>query len=471
MNRKYVWGFLIIILAAVALGTSQQDAIGGKQFEELKIKAEKGDVQAQSELARQYVKKEDFAEAVKWYQKAADQGDAQSQFQVGISYDFGLGVSKNQDRAMYWYLKAANQGNAEAQFGLARMLGRTDLGIGFLRKAAEQGYDLAQYFLGCALIDKEGVPQDHAEGIQWIIKAAQQGEKMSQAIIAGRYFLGQGVPQDFMMAYSWSILAAAQGVKAAEEMRDLILSDLTPEQIAQGQQMAREFKPRKTNKSGKVFSGNDPIESNPTASGTGFFITEDGFLITNEHVVREATRVHLLTNLGIISAKVVKVDAANDLALLQAEGKFAALPVATSRSAKLGNTVATVGFPNIGLQGFAPKLAKGEIASLAGAQDDPRYFQISVPIQPGNSGGALVDERGNVVGVVAAKLNANAALETSGALPENVNYAVKSSFLLGFLESVPAIFIKLKAPNIIERKFEDVVRSAEKAAVLVLVYK
>jgi len=69
---------------------------------------------------------------------------------------------------------------------------------------------------------------------------------------------------------------------------------------------------------------------------------------------------------------------------------------------------------------------KGEIAALSGGQDDPRYFQISVPLQPGNSGGALVDERGNVVGVVAAKLSAAAALAASGTLPENVNYAVKT---------------------------------------------
>ena len=96
----------------------------------------------------------------------------------------------------------------------------------------------------------------------------------------------------------------------------------------------------------------------------------------------------------MISAKVVKVDAANDLALLKADGQFAPLPIAASRAVKLGGTVATVGFPNIGLQGFAPKLAKGEIASLSGAGDDARYFQISVPVQPGNSGGALVDERG-----------------------------------------------------------------------------
>jgi S1-C subfamily serine protease len=61
------------------------------------------------------------------------------------------------------------------------------------------------------------------------------------------------------------------------------------------------------------------------------------------------------------------------------------------------------------LQGFAPKLTKGEIASLSGAGDDVRYFQTSVPVQPGNSGGALVDERGNVVGVVSAKLSAPAA--------------------------------------------------------------
>ncbi len=109
----------------------------------------------------------------------------------------------------------------------------------------------------------------------------------------------------------------------------------------------------------------------------------------------------------------MKVDAANDLVLLKAEGKFSQLPITASRKVNLGGTVATVGFPNIGLQGFSPKLAKGEIASLSGAADDPRYFQISVPVQPGNSGGALVDERGNVIGIVSAKLDASAALAAS----------------------------------------------------------
>ena len=149
---------------------------------------------------------------------------------------------------------------------------------------------------------------------------------------------------------------------------------------------------------------------------------------------------------------------------------FKPLPVAASRTVKLGATVATVGFPDTGLQGFSPKLAKGEIGSLAGIQDDPRYFQISLPVQPGNSGGALVDARGNVVGIVSAKLDTKIALDSTGALPENVNYAVKSSLLLSFLESVPEVSAKLKDPLTAERKFEDVVKSAQDAAVLVLVY-
>jgi len=196
----------------------------------------------------------------------------------------------------------------------------------------------------------------------------------------------------------------------------------------------------------------------------------DGFLITNGHVVSEARSVRAVTSKGTVPARIVKVDRANDLALLKVEGSFIAAPVAPSRTVRLGSTVATVGFPNVGLQGLSPKLAKGEIASLAGAQDDARHFQISVPVQPGNSGGALFDERGNVIGVIVAKLSQEAALATSGALAENVNYAIKSSYLLSFLESVPEVAAKLKEPNTANRKFEDVVKDVENATVLVLVY-
>jgi S1-C subfamily serine protease len=91
-------------------------------------------------------------------------------------------------------------------------------------------------------------------------------------------------------------------------------------------------------------------------------------------------------------------------------------------------------------------------------------------VQPGNSGGALVDERGNVIGDVVAKLSQKAALATSGALAENVNDAIKSSYLLSFLESVPEVVAKLKEPNTTQRDFETTIKDVEQAAVLVLVY-
>jgi S1-C subfamily serine protease len=134
---------------------------------------------------------------------------------------------------------------------------------------------------------------------------------------------------------------------------------------------------------------------------------------------------------------------------------------------KLGDSVFTIGFPNTDLQGVAPKLTKGEISSLAGIRDNPRYFQISVPVQPGNSGGALVDERGNVVGIVASRLNDVATYEASGALPQNVNYAVKGGLVYNFLSRVPELSGKLKAPRTV--KDQDAANAAaERAAVLVI---
>jgi TPR repeat protein len=393
------------------------------------------------ELARIYESGDgvpkDMTEAAKWYRKAAEQGDADAQYSLAWAYEKGVGVETNAVEAVKWYQKAAEQGETAAEFSLGLM-----------------------YYNG------KGVPQDYSEALKWNRKAANQGDIGAQNNLGVMCAKGQGVPQDYVEAYKWYNLAAAQGDSDAIDNRDGIVRHMTPEQIAEGQRLSHEFKPRQ--ESGSDNSSTSP--DNPTATGTGFFITDDGYLISNYHVVKDAAQVRLLIRTGTIPAKVVTVDEANDIALLKAEGKFSPLPIAASRTVRLGNTVATVGFPDTGLQGFSPKLAKGEIASLSGAVDNPRYFQISVPVQPGNSGGALVDERGNVIGIVSAKLSARAALAESGELPENVNYAVKSSFLLGFLESVPDVSAKLKEPNTQEEKFEDVVKSAQSAAVLVLVY-
>ncbi len=439
--------------------------------------AEQNDANAQFSLGVYYAfgrgVAKDEVEAVKWVWRAAEQNCAPAQYYLGVCHAFGQGVTKNEVEAVRWFRKAA--ADAQASLGICYLKGdgvakNYDVAVKWFRKAAEQGCVEGQVNLGTSYFDGQGVIKDQGEAVKWFRKAAEQGDDLAQAKLGGFYDNGVGVAKDYVEAYKWYNLSAAQGNKHAEKLLGYLENRITPEQIAEGQQLTREFKPRKTPSPASDLSRSGIIASRPDVSGTGFFISEDGYLVTNEHVVKDAGQIRLVTSAGFISAKVVKVDAANDLALLKAEGRFAPLPLASSRAVKLGGTVATVGFPNIGLQGFAPKFARGEIASLSGAQDDARYFQISVPVQPGNSGGALVDERGNVVGVVSAKLSARAALSASGALPENVNYAVKSSFLLGFLESVPEVSAKLKEPNTKEQKFEDVVKAAEEAAVLVLVY-
>jgi len=227
--------------------------------------------------------------------------------------------------------------------------------IEWIRKSANQGNADAQYNLGVIYEIARGVPQDFAEAAKWYRKAAEQGNADAESNLGFLYSLGRGVPQDYVEAYKWWNLAAAQGETNAISNRASIAGSMTPDQIAEAQQLAREFKPRK--ESG---SANSISSDSPTASGSGFFITDDGYLITNNHVVKDATKVRLLTSAGLIDAKVVQVDAANDLALLKADGRFAPLPIAASRTVNLGGTVATVGFPDIGLQGFAPRKVTGD---------------------------------------------------------------------------------------------------------------
>jgi outer membrane protein assembly factor BamB len=208
--------------------------------------------------------------------------------------------------------------------------------------------------------------------------------------------------------------------------------------------------------------------------GTGFFITADGYLLTNHHVVEGARDIWIKTDKGVLPAKVVKVDKKNDLAVLKVEGKFAPLPLLTSRRVGLAEKVFTIGFPRPKVQGFSPKFTDGVISSLAGIQDDPRDFQVSVPVQPGNSGGPLVDQYGNVIGIIVSKLSAKYLLLRNRGnvdLPENVNYAIKGTFALGFMESLPRVAAGLKDPisRNKERKFSDVVNEVQKATVPILV--
>lgn len=205
-------------------------------------------------------------------------------------------------------------------------------------------------------------------------------------------------------------------------------------------------------------------------SGSGFFITQDGYFVTNYHVVRDAEKIQLRNMDGnLLRAVTVRIDKANDLAVLKAEGAFHHLSIANSRSARRGVRVITVGYPHIDVQGIEPKVTEGIINSLSGIGDDPRVFQISAPVQSGNSGGPLVTDDGNVVGIVVSKLSAKTMFNETGDLPQNVNYAVKSNYLSEMVSTISGIEGKLKSPN--KKEFgnlADLASHVEKATAIVI---
>ena len=181
-----------------------------------------------------------------------------------------------------------------------------------------------------------------------------------------------------------------------------------------------------------------PATTKLKATGSGFFITKDGFFLTNYHVVEGSRKIELMTNSGIKKAQVVRIEPDVDLALLKVEDHdFVPIPFTDNESATLGEDIFTIGFPIPSLQGFSPKMTKGVISSLNGIQDDEVQYQIDASIQPGNSGGPLVNNQGELVGVVVASLKEGIVIQKTGVLPQNVNYAIKKKHVLDFLAQVP----------------------------------
>jgi S1-C subfamily serine protease len=172
-------------------------------------------------------------------------------------------------------------------------------------------------------------------------------------------------------------------------------------------------------------------------TGTGFVISSDGHIATNNHVISECVGdVHgNLVGESAAKLRVVATDATNDLALLQATGSFKDIATIRATPVHSGDPVIVIGFPFHGLLTSDFTVTTGIISSLAGLLNDTRFLQISAPVQPGNSGGPLLDTSGNIVGVVAEKLNALKVAKATGDLPENINFAIKTGALRDFLDN------------------------------------
>ena len=173
------------------------------------------------------------------------------------------------------------------------------------------------------------------------------------------------------------------------------------------------------------------LSTQAQTQGTGFAISSSGYIVTNYHVVEGGNNIQVLGIKGDFSkkytAKVVLFDEKNDLAILKVGVSLGTLPYIFRKSmASVGESVFVLGYPLTASMGNEIKLTDGLVSSKSGFGGDITLYQISAPVQPGNSGGPVFDKSGNVIGVICAKhLNA-----------ENASYAVKLTYLTSLIESI-----------------------------------
>jgi S1-C subfamily serine protease len=185
------------------------------------------------------------------------------------------------------------------------------------------------------------------------------------------------------------------------------------------------------------------------SSGTGFFVTNDGYIVTNHHVIEQCTDVAVTSDQHEPTiVRVVGSDATNDLALLKTTLRS---PVTANLrvGVRLGEPVAVFGYPLASMLASSGNFTLGSITALAGLKDDTRHLQIQAPVQPGNSGGPLLDDKGNLIGVVDAKLNALNVASATGDIPQNVNFAIKAGVLSSFLDSKGIVYDTTPRPSVL----------------------
>src|SRR6516165_7321264 len=176
-------------------------------------------------------------------------------------------------------------------------------------------------------------------------------------------------------------------------------------------------------------------------TGSGVVIGDHGEVLTNAHVVKACTQINVRSSAGdSATAQLIASDEKNDLAVVRTRPLSSVATFRDGKPVRAGDTIVALGYPLSGLLATEVNLSVGNVSALAGLRDDSRYLQISAPVQPGNSGGPLLDGSGHLVGIVTGKLNVAFAIRIIGDIPENVNFALKAEVVRTFLDSKGIVY-------------------------------
>lgn len=459
----------------------------------------------------------DHYKAAEWYQSAALQGNAYAQYNLGKKYHAGPGIALDPKLAEKWLKQAAEQNFIPAIFSLGQIYAEEisttpdfKKALHSFRMAAEQGYAAAQHAIGYMHFAGKGVQTNYFEAVKWYKLAASRnfadshynlsicyerglgvpqnltaavnhyrtaaelGHRFAQYSLGVCYYEGKGVEVDLIHAYKWWNLAAVQGVPEAASSKRILSRLLTESQVKEGQQRANEFvdafvvRASTPSDSLKLIQVASAEGGEIKKAGTGVMISSDGYLLTTLQTVLGGKNVQVVTEGGTFSAALVKTDQLNDIALFRISGVFQPLPLFSSRDVPVATEVLALGFDAENQGQFTPKAAHGKISSLLGFQADPRQFSLEPRVTSSFGGAALVNNRGQLVGMVLTEPGEHASTE---ARPNtNTSYALKSDHLMRFLRTVPEVKAIVESTKTApELSASDVLSRARAATALVLV--
>ncbi|MBX3307626.1 MAG: trypsin-like peptidase domain-containing protein, partial [Nitrospira sp.] len=177
-------------------------------------------------------------------------------------------------------------------------------------------------------------------------------------------------------------------------------------------------------------------DDGPQSSGTGFVVSRQGHILTNHHVVESCVSVRATVEGIQKEATLIGIDTRNDLAVLKLPGNMPSIAhFRGGRNIRAGDSVVLVGFPLHGVLASEANITTGTVSALAGLGNDTRFLQVTAPVQPGNSGGPVFDQSGQIVGVVVSKMDALKVAEVTGDIPQNINFAINGAVAKAFLDS------------------------------------
>ena len=364
--------------------------------------------------------------AVEWYEKAAEKENQYALAVLGSMYRDGIGVYKNDQKSLDYFKRGAIAGNHSAMGALA-----------------------------FAYLEGKGTIRDYAEAHKWLLKAADEDDKSkwsdvhrTRNALGVLHEYGWGVEKDIVLAYAWyNIAASSGGFDKAKQNLSRIEKAIKPEELREAQMLSREWKPGKPmTRADAPKSATSPTTgaSGPTSStsksmkiasvGTGFYISSTGNVLTNNHVVEGCGEIRVPAENNIVG-KLVVADQANDLALVKLEvTSKTSVQFPDSDDIKQGEEIFVFGFPLDGYLPSAGNITPGIISALAGPGNNSSLVQMTAPVQPGNSGGPLLNKKGKVVGVVVGKANAIKIAKVTGDIPQNINFAISPRTVNSFLD-------------------------------------